>query len=280
MKAIKTLARSIAALAVTAITAAPALLVGASAAAEQAGKGQATEKYVSDDWTFTLTPYLWALSLEGDVTVRGQESEVDLGFDDILEKLNMAVMIEAEARKGRFGLLVNPLYATLEDKQTISGLGIEADVDVVVTSFGGYYRLGPWNLDYKTGAAGPKLVADVFAGARYTYLNLKLNVRGGPQGEGDEDWFDPIVGLRTLWFLSPRWTVLLMGDYGGFGVGSDYQWQVSGFIGYRFHLLGDDNAHAYAGYRYLRQDYDAGDGNKLEWDVELHGPVIGLSWHF
>jgi hypothetical protein len=51
-----------------------------------------------------VAPYFWFLSIDGDLTVKGQESDVDVGFDKIWDELNIAAMLEFEARKGRWGL--------------------------------------------------------------------------------------------------------------------------------------------------------------------------------
>ena len=59
------------------------------------------EEYLSEDWQVSVTPYLWGVSLKGDVTVKGKTAEVDLSFSDILEDLDMALLFEAEARKNR-----------------------------------------------------------------------------------------------------------------------------------------------------------------------------------
>jgi hypothetical protein len=52
-------------------------------------------------------------------------------------------------------------------------------------------------------------------------------------------------------------------------------------LGYRFGLFGEDNARVVGGYRAMYQDYTDGSGdNKFEWDVTLHGPILGLSIEF
>ena len=128
---------------------------------------------------------------------------------------------------------------------------------------------------------GPKLILDTYAGVRYTYLDVDLDVSPGGSFGDDQQWVDPIVGLRTLWQLTPKWGVTALGDIGGFGVGSDFQWMATGLVTYRFGLLGDDNARFGAGYRAIHQDYSDGSGaNKFEWDVTLHGPVFALGIEF
>mgnify|MGYP000494002163 CR=1 FL=1 len=63
----------------------------------------------------SLTPYVWGTALKGDVGVRKTEASVDASFKDILDHLNGALMLSLEARKGRFGLLSDTVYANLED---------------------------------------------------------------------------------------------------------------------------------------------------------------------
>jgi hypothetical protein len=248
------------------------LLVPAQAVAEEA---------VSDDWQFQLVPYAWALAADGDVTIRGRKSDLDLSFDDILDELNYGIMLEGEARKGRFGILANILYADLGNSTKTGGVKIDPDVDLFWGTFAGYYRLGPYDLDSAAGEAGPRVIVDPYAGVRYTYLDIDLDISGGPDVDGDKDWAEPIVGLRTLWELTPRWGLTAAGDVGGFGVGSDFAWQALGLVSYRFGLFGDDNARVAAGYRALHQDYSSGSGaDKFEWDVTLHGPIFALAIEF
>ena len=39
---------------------------------------------VSTDWEFRVTPYAWAPSVNGDVTVRGHTADIDMSFWDLL----------------------------------------------------------------------------------------------------------------------------------------------------------------------------------------------------
>jgi hypothetical protein len=60
-----------------------------------ADKGFATEK---DNWQFAIEPYLMATSIEGDASIgRATGVDVDVRFSDILETLEAAFMISAEA---------------------------------------------------------------------------------------------------------------------------------------------------------------------------------------
>ncbi len=243
---------------------------------------RAADPLVSDAWQFQLTPYFWALAMDGNVKVKGIKGEPDVSFSDIWDNLDYAMMLEGEARKGRFGIYANAIYADLSDTQGAAGFDVKAEATAVWAGLGGFYRLGPWTLLPDAGPLAPEVVVDPYAGIRYTYLDTKLRVRnGGPQTSQDQDWVDPVVGLRTIWRIGPKWSVTALGDIGGFGAGSDFTWQAAGMVGYSFGLLGDDNARFLAGYRALYQDYSSGNGdNEFKWDMTLHGPMLALSIGF
>jgi hypothetical protein len=234
-------------------------------------------EFVSDDWQFQLAPYVWALAVDGDVTVKGQKSDVDLSFQDIWDELNAAAMLEAELRKGRVGAFTNIFYANLGSSSEKGPLKIDPEINLFLASFGGYYRLGPYNLNSAARSDGPQLVIDPYAGVRYTYLDVDLDLNPGPTIGGDEQWIDPIVGVRTIWQLNPHWSFTAYGDVGGFGVGSDFSWLANAMMGYRFGLFGENDSKFLFGYRALYQDYSTGSGaNKFEWDATLHGPIFAL----
>ena len=46
---------------------------------------------VPTGWTYRLTPYLWAPSLNGTQTVRGRTIDVDVSFYDLVRKILEAV---------------------------------------------------------------------------------------------------------------------------------------------------------------------------------------------
>lgn len=59
-----------------------------------------------------------------------------------------------------------------------------------------------------------------------------------------------MVGLRGIFQLSEHWLIIVGGDIGGFGVGSDFAWSALGLFGYQWKGLGLDWA-VLAGYRAL-----------------------------
>ncbi len=239
------------------------------------------------DWEFQVAPYMWFLSTSGDVTVKGQKSDLDLSFDDIWDELNIAAMLAFNARNGRWGFYGDIIYANLGDSDVEGPLGfvkIDPTIKLAWLTAGGFYRLGSWGLSEAAAKKAPTVTMDVFAGARYTYLDIELDFKNVPQptASGDKHWVDPLVGSRVILDLTQRWAVSLDGSIGGFGVGSDFAWDAAGLIGYRFPLFSkENNAALFGGYRARYQDYTDGSGDdEFKWDVTLHGPILGMSIGF
>ena len=245
----------------------------------------AEEKLSVSGWEFSVAPYMWAISMKGNATVRGLEADVDVSFNDIWDQLNFALMLQYEARKGQWGLWGNTIYSNLGTSDAKGPAGL-TNIDPTVTAFwqelGGYYRLGTWDLADNSGKKTPSVTVDTYFGARYTYLDTKIDFDGvfsDFRNDIDQDkrWVEPLLGVRTIWDFYERWTLALAGDLGGVAFGSDFAWNVSGLIGHQFNLFGEKNAKAFAGYRALSQDYTDGSGrDKFQWDVTLYGPILGL----
>ena len=235
-------------------------------------------------WEFSITPYGWFISMKGKVTVRGLEADVDASFSDIWDELNYGVFLEYEARKGNWGFWGNTMYANLGDSNVDGPDGlvkIDPTVNGLWQGLGGLYRLGIWNLADAPGKKPSTVTIDTYIGARYTYLDVSIDFKGVYQGQtrnvdGDKSWVEPLIGVRTLWDLSERWTINLLGDIGGVAFGSDFAWNVFGPL-----FSKENNATVFAGYRALSQDYTDGSGrDKFQWDMTLYGPLLGLRIDF
>jgi hypothetical protein len=260
-------------------------LVGSPVAAEDAAPASAP-------WELSVTPYVWALTLKGDVGIGRTEADVDASFSDILDNLNVAAMLELELRKGRFGLLSDTIYANLEDDAATGEdrIRIKATANMLIQGLAGTYRLGTWQLADFARAGRLAVTVDPYAGARYTYLDTELKgsldlpdlgIDARRTTEADKHWVDPIVGLRTTWTLGERFSLIVAGDVGGISTNSQYSAQGVGLIGYRFGLFGQGNANLVVGYRALHQKYEDGDGrSRFDWDVTMHGPIAGLTITF
>ncbi len=112
---------------------------------------------------------------------------------------------------------------------------------------------------------------DFLFGARYYSQDIKVPPTPVALRE---DWVDPIVGGRWIAPLSEKWTLLIRGDIGGFGAGSDLSWQAKALLNWQPWKHTAINA----GIRALGVDYETGSGlDRFAYDATTWGPVFGVS---
>ena len=63
-----------------------------------------------DKWEVEVTPYFWAASLRGDITIKGLDSNVNIKFLDLAEYVDVGGMAHVEARKGNWGIFTDGIY--------------------------------------------------------------------------------------------------------------------------------------------------------------------------
>jgi hypothetical protein len=99
-----------------------------------------------------------------------------------------------------------------------------------------------------------RIKIDALTGLRYWHFsenlkfvpsNLNLNF------SESQNLVDPLVGGRVQLGLTPKIVANVLGDVGGWGTGSQLEYQVAGLLGYRI----KPKWTLQAGYRYLSIDY-------------------------
>ena len=246
------------------------------------GQGEST---VSEPWEFQVIPYMWALGMEGDVGIGGAVSSVDMSFGDIWDNLDFAGMMHVEARKGRWGLFLDPLYAKMSMDGKTRLLKADVDVEMAIVELGAFYRLNENSSGVGAEPSLTTLTFDVLAGGRYMHVDTDIDIKGlGPFGarikiDDNEDWVDPFIGLRVRANLTRKLFLNLRGDIGGFGISdcSDVAGNLMGVLGYQL----NERTAILGGYRYLSVDYEDGSGSDLfKFDTALSGPIFGVSFTF
>src|SRR5262245_12852916 len=171
-------------------------------------------------WQVAVIPYLWAAGLSGDVTVRGVTASPDASFIDVLQASDSIVGLQGhlEVTRGRLGGFADVFYMKL-GVDDIGPTKIDLTNRMWLVEFGLQYRL----LD-TTGPDRRGITLDAYAGGRYTDLQLELNPKITRSVNQSADWIDPIVGGQVNFGLTERLFIVLRGDVGGFGAGSDFAW--------------------------------------------------------
>lgn len=239
----------------------------------------------SSEWHFTLAPYAWGVALNGDVGLFGREPvEIDVPFSDILDKLDFAAMAVAEAHNGTWGVFVDLNYTSLsagtsrsrEIERPLIGFVGEVSASADITEFFGTF-MGQWRA-----VDSDQMSLDLMAGARYWHIDNDITARARATGTGDlslevskefsgsdgASWIDPMVGAKARIDTSTPVYFTGWGMIGGFGVGSDINWDVMGGVGYQW----TEKFSTVLGYRALGVDYED-DG--FVYDVIQQGVALG-----
>jgi hypothetical protein len=234
-------------------------------------------------WRVEVTAWIWIVGMDGTVSARGREADVNASFGDILDASDsiFAFSGRVEAGVGAWSGFVDGVYSNLgvDDQSGPAGnADIDVDFETVLIDAGLMYRLGEWRPEGH--AATRPVTLDLYAGFRYTNLDITVDPAMFPARSQSQSWFDPIVGAKLVYPFADSWRVAVNGDIGGFGAGSDFTWSTTGVLGYDF-TIGSAGASAYVGYRAIGQDYSEGSGaSAFTWDVVQHGPILGLSLRF
>jgi hypothetical protein len=225
-----------------------------------------------NDWSFNLAIYGWATAIDGTISAGGRSADVDIAFKDVLKHLDMTFMAAAELRYKRWGFMGDLIYARLHDDiAPPSGIIFSSTHEVFKET------IGTFLLSYRVVDAKPAYL-DFFAGARvysfYSEIVLRPNLgQTGFKADGTTTWADPIIGMRSRYYVSPVVFLNGYGDVGGFGAGSELSWQVLGSIGVQAARWCD----VQLGYRGLGFEY--GSGNRKQ-EITTHGPIIGATIRF
>ena len=215
-----------------------------------------------DEWTVGIAPYVWAAGLDGSLSVKNADIDVNMSFSDILDDLNYSLQGIVEARKGLWTWMVDNTYMSLTADGTLSpgpgpGIDMEADVALLISQLAVLRRLSD---DSNLELGG---------GVRYVNVREDVHIGGLPTLRDEDSITDGVVAGRATWPLDDRWRFVLYADAGTGD--SDLTWQSAALFRYDF-----DGWAVGLGYRVL--DYDLGGSNDA--NFTLSGVTAGIGFRF
>lgn len=216
-----------------------------------------------DEWQFRFTPYAWVASLSTDTTIgSGPSTSTDT---DLLDVLDFALLLSGEARKGDWGVIAEFNYLNLSDDFTAGGglFSGESELNGVMGGFSVAYRV----------LGDESASVDAFTGFRIWSLEAVLDFRFLPTAKRETTFVDPIIGLRGSYDLTDNIFVSGLANIGGFGVGSESQWELLGRVSYRF----NESYSAGIGYRHLALEFDR---DRADVDAAMSGAFLALDINF
>jgi opacity protein-like surface antigen len=213
------------------------------------------------EWSHTILAYLWVVGIEGDARVGPLKTDIDVEFEDILDKFSGGLSLIYEGYNEDWLVYFDGTGLILENEVHIRGNKLETKSRFAIFEGGIGHRI--------TRHEFPK----AFIGFRYVWADLEIESSLGSVKSDFEHILDPIVGIYHKHAFTDKWGLRVVMDVGGFGTGTEFSW--GGGIGTYYNFK--RNWTAEIGYRILDIDYE---GNTIDLDAKLQGFYLGVGKSF
>lgn len=221
-------------------------------------------------WHYVGELYMMFPNMKGETTVANlPEVEVDADESAILGNLEFGAMFYLETTNDDWAISSDFIYMKLNQQLKATNVITSGAITMeqMAWQVDGLKHLTPW--------------LELGLGGRLVSLGTAVEATGvlnqSHAGSASKTWYDPLLVLRTQGTLKEKWLLQFRGDVGGFGVGSDFSWQIQANAGYRFSKLFQTTI----GYRYIGIDYDKGEGaQRFLYAIDTYGWVVRFGINF
>lgn len=201
-----------------------------------------------------ISPYAWIATMNGDLTIEGERRKVNFTFEDFFRSSNLGLNGHIELKMRKWAVLFDWNYVELLNDLTTT--------ELTLSEFGlGYRAFGD---------------IEILLGGRY--FKSEFVSRDDPDDikKSKKSWTDPFLGARTDIEITKTLFFTIRGDLGGFGIGSDFAWNMMAGVGYRL-----ANISFIAAYRIWYAKYETGSGDdQFVYDMTTSGPRLAMVIHF
>lgn len=244
-----------------------------------ASKSEEGMASASPRWDSIVALYFWVpVSIKGTSTIGRVTAPLDLDLDQVADLFEFAASGRAEFWRGRLGIVFDAQYLSLGTSNPAPGPGggrIEVD-------------LQQWNVDLGLGYRAiehrgkeQRWQLDLLVGGRYVDLKQQVTLPGPLAPGGSSNYLEVFFGIRTTYWLSEGWSLILRTDASGFGWGSGSRLTYNVVIGAEHRFGKKRNWHLFFGYKWYSIDYATGSGpTAFGMDADIHGPYIAIAFGF
>jgi hypothetical protein len=213
-----------------------------------------------EDWIFSLRPYFFLSGLTGSFTVEPLTFPLNSSFSDLLKNVKLGAFVNFTAEKGQWGASGDFQYINLYGKSS-GTLDVALDMKNIIGELDVFYRPD----------RAPSL--RFLLGARVYSLEQTVTIEGNEIPAALATVVDPIIGAYGAWVLSDRWDFELRGDMGGFGVSSEFTYQMMAL----FHWDISNSIAIPFGYRILGYQIQQ---DTVFMNIRMSGMLLGLDIRF
>lgn len=228
----------------------------------------------SNKFKVYLEPYLMFTSMSGTTGIGNLPNTfICIPAGEVFSYLKIGGMLYGEVHNNQLAFTSDLFYADLtQDASGKNGvLNGTASLKQFLWELEGLYRINSW-LEFGVGARINNITASA---------DINVVTPGGGvnmSSSKSNTWVDPLLVTRLKKVVNEKWLFQLRADIGGFGVGSQFAWQLQPDIFYRVSKLFQFGL----GYRIISMDYnnDSGGGDRFVYDMDEYGPQIRIGLNF
>ncbi len=215
----------------------------------------------------------WSSAIVGTTGIKGFSGHINVPFSTLWDHVDTVVPLALDAHYNKWGFHIDGQYVKLSEHFQTDEILFSSGTLTMEQAFANF------NLNYQV-LDTDRWNVESSIGGRYNYLSLAGTLQTkhplivpNKDESGNTSWVDPIIGTNATVHIYKPFSLQMLGDVGGFGVGSH--------ITYQFYGGGKIQIARYfyteLGYRYLYTNYSSA-GNT--YNVAMKGPQITFGANF
>jgi hypothetical protein len=223
----------------------------------------------ADEMDWKITPYLWMVNFDGDLSIGPIEQGIEKSFSDLLNDLDFAGEIYAEVGKGKHAFHIDYTYLRVKpDPTELESPPFPPNAELSTKLTTNLFE-SAYNFRWK-GPGGPALIV----GARLTDLDMRFSPTNLEAVNAGPSWWDYFLGIKTQNIISPKWGFDFYGTIGTGG--SDLPWTLQATFARRY---SNDNR-LMLGFRVWGIDYsETKNMINTELDLTIYGISVGYEFN-
>jgi len=155
-------------------------------------------------WDWSVTPYVWATGIEGDIALGPVARDVDVNFSDILDVLAGTALVQVEARNDGHVIFGDLVWLKVEPEDEVATIGgvAHAELDSTIIELGYARERERFGLEL---------------GLRYWDFEMAIDPALIAGVERSASWTDGFAGFRNTRDLGQKWALTTRANIGAGG---------------------------------------------------------------
>ncbi len=236
------------------------------------------------EYTLQVEPMLWRPALQGDVSLPGSGSKVDV--EDLnIDEPQLAPFVEVtyrsdawQVRASGFGFENDTTHRArrainIGELSIAEDERVNSEFDLFSAQLVVAKRIWRRSFDAEHMDSGVALSLDLGLGARVFDYELDIDILGGDSQSDDQFFWHPMIGSKLSIDMYDDFTIDVDINFGYMEYSDTSAAALDILVGFQWHIT--ENIGTQMGYRFLYMDLEDGSSNdRLEFD----GALAGLYW--